>query len=463
MSARALRTYLSDTSILLATRPTPNEDWYSSSDTERLAKELETDHSTVTSWASGSLLPTREQALALQTVTKIPVSSWPDVAAPTPKRRASIAAAPSAARCECPSHLISYTAPDYETLPLDTRRFLVRRIATAIRSTVICEERKLTAGVHEQQDLAFVLSDWPDDVPFFEWETEAWARVALLESATPYEYRFQPDALKVYLESDQRSIPHFAKRLGVNPDAVRGWISGDAKPTIEHACKIRELGGPHYLHWLEPCSPGDHRAPPKLNWSTTAIEHIRLSPRLKKPPAGKYRPSRGMYQLRSFMTALDMTLGSFSRWLDVSRSQAFGWMAGTSTPTLQTAWRIYIKGGPPIRAWLVDTTMSMSPDESTMISAQELQQIAEVKAQNDVIAELERYKEEARWAVSRPVLPAGKRPSDEETQGYVATYHARLNAANALLRSRPGALEEWKATWAGETINGKWTAPWEKK
>jgi transcriptional regulator with XRE-family HTH domain len=485
LGAISLRTFLTKRSILLPNRPakvSADDDWYSSSDTQKLAEELEVEHALVVGWASGMHVPTKDEAERLYKIGGPLPESWPAIPEKPEKRIAHAQTRPHLeTRCQCASHAVSYAAPDYDDLPMETRRFLLRRIATGSSTQWACEERRVTAGPVELADLQVVLSDQPGDIPFLEWETEAWNRIKY-EEDTPivfidsvpgdapsmpvYTSTYTYEKLAQWLKTTERSASFLAARLGVTAETVQWWIGNRSKPSLEHALQIMEMGGPSYLHWLEfdAASLNRHRKPPAADWGAPVIEHLKLSPRFRKAPKGKYRPSRGLYQMRLHMAAKRLTLAQYAISISATRAQAYSWMAGTATPSLPVAWRIYQEGGPPVRSWKIDHTMAQSPDGSTVVSEAELQRAVELKAVNDAAADLERYKEQARWAVSRPVLPATAPKSTvaiEQTYEWTSVYHARVAAAEALLRARPGGLEAWKAKWAREFVDGRWLAPWE--
>lgn len=465
------RKWLSSTSVLLPGRTYQDpENWFSSTDTLRIAKVLfermrgkvlaaeEEDkgqgpydklHGEVVSWTTGQKIPDASQARILEEIGGPPSDVWG-----VDWISGKVAEACNA----CASHRVSIRASDYETYSLEARRYTVQSVIATAPTIYFCEDRRRAAGPRETRDITIAILDMPDSVPFDEWDAEAWCRIASAEGDATAASALAPLSLRKYLSKTGKSADTIAAEVGVTAGTVSNWIAGRTAPSIEHAFALQTLGAPCYLNWIPSGRIHGHRKPAIVNWSALILNLDLHFLSEYSIPSGTYRPSRGMFLFRTWFASCKKTLPKFCQLLEITRNHALSWMGGTATPSLENAWRLYWDhGGPPVKTWLVDHSLVC---DDIVKSVAELAKAAQLKALNAGADELEKYKEEARWAVGRPVAPPGPKPQGEDLARMWGVYTARIKAADDLMKNRPGALEGWKRIWAPETVDGKWVAPW---
>jgi transcriptional regulator with XRE-family HTH domain len=496
MSALSFRRWLAQHSSIAASRPdTPlDEDWYSSADTRRVAQQLNLPHQLVVGWASEQHAPTAEQAAALEALGGPPASSWAAVEEPATAARGAAASRGAdrrpadrrsadrrsaeevldrqhlQERCACAAHQLIRAASDYELLPVSSRRQLLRKvIATSETTEAACSYRQAVGGAHELEDVRYVVLDRPDAVPFEVWEAEAWARVEGLPST------FGPHRLGEYLAREERSLSWFAKHVGESDAVVQGLATGRSRSvSVQLAFWVQEAGGPCYVNWLrvDEDERRSHRARPALVWDTSFV--AQPVPRSFAAQSAERRSampevyaSRGMHHLRRWMTVQKVTQTDLARACGTTRHKLVSWVCGAALPTLEEAWGIYRAGGPPVYSWLHDPVLyAQRPVTDSSHLEQRLERVRGTDPSVAERARVERYKEQARWAVSRPVSGAGPKPSGEALDAAYDVYRRRCEAARALLRAGSEGLAEtlsvWETEWAVEYVGGQWVAPWER-
>ncbi len=513
MSAPAFRRWLAQHSSIAASRPDAplDEDWYSSADTRRVAQQLNLPHQLVVGWASEQHAPTAEQAAALEALGGPPASSWAAVeepasaargAAGTTSNRRGVDRRPAdrrsadrrsadrrsadrrsadrrsaeevldrqhlQERCACAAHQLIRAASDYELLPVSSRRQLLRKvIATSETTEAACSYRQAVGGAHELEDVRFVVLDRPDAVPFEVWEAEAWARVEGLPST------FGPHRLGEYLAREERSLSWFAKHVGESDAVVQGLATGKSRSvSVQLAFWVQEAGGPCYMNWLGADRRSEderrsHRARPALVWDTSlSAQPVPRSLEARAQAVPIYF-SRGMYHLRRWMTVQRVTQTDLARACGTTRHKLVSWVCGSALPTLEEAWGVYRAGGPPVYSWLHDPVLyAQRPATDPSLLEQRLEVVRGTDPSVAERARVERFREQARWAVSRPVSGTGPKPQGEALEAAYGLYRRRCDAARALLRAGSdtlaGALSVWEKEWAVEYVDGQWVAPWER-
>ena len=175
--------------------------------------------------------------------------------------------------------------------------------------------------------------------------------------------------------------------------------------------------------------------------------------------------SAGASYLRAWVAAEKVALTDRARACGTTRQKFGSWAGGAALPTLQEAWGVYWAGGPPVYSWLVDRALSISAPASSTAAQQRL---ARIRGAGPVAGRtsVEHYREQARWAVSRPISGTGPKPQGEALDLAYDLYRRRCDAARALLRASAEGLAEavrvWEKEWAVEYVDGAWVPPWER-
>jgi transcriptional regulator with XRE-family HTH domain len=343
-------------------------------------------------------------------------------------------------------------------------------IATSETTEAACSYRQAVGGAHELEDVRFVVLDRPDAVPFEVWEAEAWARVEGLPST------FGPHRLGEHLAREERSLSWFARHVGESDAVVQGLATGRSRSvSVQLAFWVQEAGGPCYLNWLrvDEDERRSHRARPALVWDTSFVAQpvprsLAAAQSVERRSAmPEVYASRGIHHLRRWMTVQKVTQTDLARACGTTRHKLVSWVCGAALPTLEEAWGVYRAGGPPVYSWLHDPVLyaqRLAADPSLLE-----QRLERVRGTDPSVAErarVERFREQARWAVSRPVSGAGPKPQGEALEAAYDVYRRRCEAARALLRAGSEGLAEalsvWETEWAVEYVGGQWVAPWER-
>ncbi len=394
--------------------------WYSSVDTERIARELQVAHAWVLGWAAGTHIPDAFHAAKLAALGGPLAALWGSWGPPPGRKYLQT-------RCGCLSHRLLYACPDYETLEATARRHYFQ-LAAAVAGDSVCDERRGRQGPKELEDIAYVLHDWPEGISAAVWEEEAWARIAVAEGAPiPSRKKYRVNAAA----------------LGVSESTARNWEAGRTVPSLEQALLMQVQGGPPCTHWLEPSL--QHRTKSVCDWSVFVPTALPASLSKKTPVSDALYPSQGMHQLRQMVRRQKWTLKEAALRLGTTRETLVGWMRGDTAPALRAAWRVTMEGGPPLHAWCTKLQVN---DEIAVRSA-------EFAVLNVQVEEREKYREQARWAVARPVSGKELMPKGEALDAAMDAHRKRRTAAGRLLATAPGALEEWKTDWAPELESAK--------